>query len=151
MPLHVEIITREKKIFDEKDVDMVVIPGIEGEMGVLPNHAPILTPLNYGELTVRKGTAEEHFAIYGGIVDIRPDKVVILADTAQIPASVSQAALEDARARARTLAETAHDSQQSAAATQALRRAELALKVKNKVRVQHAIRIIHDDGIAENA
>ena len=66
MPIAVEVVTQEKLIFSEPEADMVVIPGIEGEMGVLPHHAPVLTTLGYGELTVRKGRAEEHFVIYGG-------------------------------------------------------------------------------------
>ncbi|MFZ4826983.1 MAG: ATP synthase F1 subunit epsilon, partial [Phototrophicaceae bacterium] len=94
MPIHVEVITQERKIFDEPAADMVIIPASEGEMGVLPNHAPILTTLNFGDLVVRKGSTEEHFAVYGGVVDVRPDKVVILADMADVVADLDVKALE---------------------------------------------------------
>ena len=82
MPIHIELVTQEKKVFDEPEADIVIVPAIEGEMGVLPNHAPVLTTLTFGELVVRKGAAEERFAVYGGVVDVRPDKVVVLADLA---------------------------------------------------------------------
>ena len=59
MPIHIELVTQEQKIFDEPDADIVIVPAVEGEMGVLPNHAPVLTTLTYGELVVRKGGAEE--------------------------------------------------------------------------------------------
>lgn len=148
MPIHVEIITQEKKIFDEPAADMVIIPATEGEMGVLPNHAPVLTTLAFGELVVRKGDAEEHFAVYGGVVDVRPDKVVVLADTAAIPADEELAALEAARERARKLVETGVPGKINREAELALRRAELALKVKNKVRDRNYMRILDGEGEA---
>ncbi|MEO1439905.1 MAG: ATP synthase F1 subunit epsilon [Chloroflexota bacterium] len=145
MPIHVEVITQEDKIFDEPEADMVVVPAAEGEMGVLPNHAPVLTTLAFGDLIVRKGDAEEHFAVYGGIVDIRPDKVVVLADMADTAADLDMAALEEARERARKLIEEGVPGEMNREATMALRRAELALKVKNKVRDKQYMRIVDQD------
>ena len=84
MPLHVEVVTQEKKVFEEREADMVVIPGSEGEMGVLPHHAAVLTTMGFGELIIRKGSREERFVIYGGVVDVRPDKVVVLAYMAEV-------------------------------------------------------------------
>jgi len=72
MTIHVEVITQEGRLFEEQAADMVIVPGSEGEMGVLPHHAPVLTTMGFGELRVRKGNAEESFVIYGGVVDIRP-------------------------------------------------------------------------------
>lgn len=145
MPIHVEIITQEDKIFDEPEADIVIIPAAEGEMGVLPNHAPVLTTMGFGELVVRKGDAEEHFAIYGGVVDVRPDKVVVLADMAQVPADVELAALEAARASAQKLVAEGVPGQMNRDAVLALRRAELALKVKNKIRDRGLLRIVDND------
>ena len=71
MPIHVELVTQERKVFDEPEADMVLLPASEGEMGVLPHHAPVLTTLGFGELVIRKGGAEERFVIYGGVVDVR--------------------------------------------------------------------------------
>lgn len=145
MPIHVEIITQEDKIFDEPEADMVIIPASEGEMGVLPNHAPVLTTLTFGELVVRKGDAEEHFAIYGGVVDVRPDKVVVLADMADIPDDVGLEELERARQRAQKMIEDGVPTALNRDATLALRRAELALKVKNKVKDRNYLRILGQD------
>ncbi|MEO0563465.1 MAG: ATP synthase F1 subunit epsilon [Chloroflexota bacterium] len=145
MPIHVEIITQEDKIFDEPEADMVIVPATEGEMGILPNHAPVLTTLDFGELVVRKGDAEEHFAVYGGVVDVRPDKVVILADTADIPDDIGVQKLEEARASAQKLIEEGVPGDLNRDAALALRKAELALKVKNKVRDRNYMRILDQD------
>ena len=146
MPIHVEVITQERKIFDEPAADMVIIPASEGEMGVLPNHAPILTTLNFGDLVVRKGSAEEHFAVYGGVVDVRPDKVVILADMADVAAELDIKALEAARERARKLMAEGVPAKLNQEAVLALRRAELGLKIKNKLTSRGAIMRILTDG-----
>ena len=145
MPIHVEVITQEGKIFDEPAADMVIIPATEGEMGVLPNHAPVLTTLTFGELVVRKGDAEEYFAVYGGLVDVRPDKVVVLADMADIPDNVGVEELEKARQSAQKMLEEGVPAALNREATLALRRAELALKVKNKVKDRNYLRILSDD------
>jgi F-type H+-transporting ATPase subunit epsilon len=145
MPIHVEVITQEEKIFDEPEADMVLVPAAEGEMGILPNHAPVLTTLAFGDLVVKKGDAEEHFAVYGGVVDIRPDKVVVLADMADTAADLDLAALEQARERARKMVDEGVPGEMNREATLALRRAELALKVRNKVRDRNIMRILDED------
>ncbi len=145
MPIHVEVITQEKKIFDEPAADSVSVPAQEGMMGVRPGHAPVLTTLTFGDLTVRKGEAEEHFAIYGGVVDVRPDKVVVLADMADTAADVDLQSLEEARERARKLLEEGIPEDRNRDAVLALRRAELALKVKNKIRDKNILRILDED------
>lgn len=147
MPISVEIVTQEKVVFSEPEADMVVIPGSEGEMGVLPHHAPVLTTLAYGELIVRKGRAQESFAIYGGVVDIRPDRVVVLADLAESSYDIDAAAVEAARERAATLMEQGVPAEQNREAALALRRAELALKVQRKVqsRGSAVMRIVEDE------
>lgn len=133
MPLHVELVTQERKVFDEPNADIVILPGVEGEMGILPRHAPMLTTLGFGEMVVRRGSAEERFAIYGGVVDVRPDKVVVLADTAESSFAINSEKAEAARARAaQTLAQGLPPEQNRAAALE-LRRAELALKLSRRV------------------
>ena len=97
MTIHVEVVTQERKVFEEPAADIVVLPGVEGEMGVLPRHAPLLTTMGFGELIVRKGQAEERFAIYGGVVDVRPDKVVVLADLAESSFTLDLGEIEAAR------------------------------------------------------
>lgn len=150
MPLSVEIVTQEKVIFSEPEADMVVVPGSEGVMGVLPHHAPVLTTLTFGELIVRKGRAEESFAIYGGVVDIRPGRVIVLADLAESSYAIDAAAMESARNSAQKLMESGVPPEQNREAALALRRAELALKIERRVQSRSSIlRIIADDGSSE--
>jgi F-type H+-transporting ATPase subunit epsilon len=146
MPIHVELVTQEKKVFDEPEADMVVIPATEGEMGVLPHHAPVLTTLGFGELIIRKGRAEERFAIYGGVVDVRPDKVVVLADLAESSFDLDVAAAEKARESAAEMMEKGVPEEVNRRAALELRRAELSLKIHRKIQSSGTImRIIEDD------
>ena len=146
MPIHIELVTQEKKIFDELAADIVIVPAVEGEMGVLPNHAPVLTTLTYGELVVRKGDAEERFAVYGGVVDVRPDKVVVLADLAESSFALDLEMAEQARERARRLLEEGLPGADNRQAELALRRANLAVRISQKVRSRGSmIRIIDED------
>src|SRR5689334_4996594 len=103
MPLHVQIVTQEGPLFEDHNVDMVLIPGVEGDMGVLPHHAALLTTLRPGELRVRKGGAEESFIVYSGVVEVRPDRVIVLADTAQSTYDLDEARAQEARQRAEQL------------------------------------------------
>lgn len=134
MPIHVELVTQERKVFEEPEADIVVIPAQEGEMGVLPGHAPVLTTMTYGELIIRKGDAEERFAIYGGVVDVRPDKVVILADLADSSFDLDIEKAQAARERAQEMIAQGGEQNPNREALLALRRAELQLKVSRKVR-----------------
>jgi F-type H+-transporting ATPase subunit epsilon len=82
MTVKCEIVSQDRLVFTG-DVDIVIIPGMEGQMGILPHHAPILTALNYGIITVRLKGHEEHFTVAGGIAEVLPDKVTVLADAAE--------------------------------------------------------------------
>jgi F-type H+-transporting ATPase subunit epsilon len=151
MPIEVEVVTQERRIFHEPAADMVIVPATEGAMGVLPRHAPVLTTLSFGELIVRKGRAEESFIIYGGVVDVRPDKVVVLADLAESSYAVDAAAMEAARTSAEKMMADGVPAEQNREAALALRRAELALRIQRKVasRSGSILRIVEDDGPAE--
>jgi F-type H+-transporting ATPase subunit epsilon len=149
MPIHIELVTQEKKIFDEPEADIVMVPAVEGEMGVLPNHAPVLTTLTFGELVVRKGAAEERFAIYGGVVDVRPDKVVILADLAESSYALDMEKAQEARERARQLLDESLPEADNREAELALRRANLALRISQKIRSRGSMLRILDQDSAE--
>lgn len=82
MPIQCEILTQERQLFDDM-VDIVVLPGLEGRMGILPNHSPLLTVLGFGEVVVRSSGEEEFFAIGGGFAEVQPDHIIILADSAE--------------------------------------------------------------------
>jgi F-type H+-transporting ATPase subunit epsilon len=135
MPIKLDIVTIERQVFSE-DVDMVVAPGTEGMMGILPHHAPLMTALKPGELIVRRaGTPDRLIAIGGGFMEVRPDKVTILADTAEHADEIDVARAEEARKRAEDLLkEKPSDAAQYAALEIALRRAEVRLKVARRRR-----------------
>jgi F-type H+-transporting ATPase subunit epsilon len=147
MPIHVELVTQEKRVFEEPEADMIIVPGSEGEMGILPHHAPVLTTMGFGELVIRKGNREERFAIYGGVVDVRPDKVVVLADLAESSFDLDMEAIEAARqSAAKLMAEGVPEAENRNAAL-ALRRAELAARIQRKItsRPSAVMRIIDDE------
>ncbi len=96
MPILLEIVTPERLAYSD-NVDSVVLPGSEGEMGVLPHHAPLLATLGVGELRIRKGGEEEFFAIAGGFVQVRPDKVVVMAETADMASEIDLEKAQEAR------------------------------------------------------
>jgi F-type H+-transporting ATPase subunit epsilon len=97
--LHLEIVTPEQKIYSD-DVDSVVIPGVEGELGVLPQHVPLMTQLLPGELRVLKGGEELRLAVGEGFVEIGADKVAVLTDMAVKESEIDEAAAEEAIQRA---------------------------------------------------
>ncbi len=146
MPIHIELVTQEAKVFEEQNADIVIVPAVEGEMGVLPNHAPVLTTLSFGELVVRKGEAEERFAIFGGVVDVRPDKVVVLADLAESSYALDLEKAQEARERARLILEQGPPGDDYRHAELELRRANLAFRISQKVRSRGSmLRIVEED------
>jgi F-type H+-transporting ATPase subunit epsilon len=105
VPIQLEIVTPERLVYED-EVDSVNVPGIEGELGILPHHAPLLSIHGFGELRIRKGGAEESFAIVGGFVQVRPDKVVVMAETADLAAEIDLEKAEEARREAERALET---------------------------------------------
>lgn len=99
MPIRCEIVTQERMVFSE-DVDSVNLPGIEGRMGILPHHSPLLTVLDFGEVIIKQAGREEYFAIGGGFAEVQPDKVIILADSAEHAEEIDEAKAEEVRQKA---------------------------------------------------
>ena len=97
--IRLDIVTAERVVFSE-DVDVVVAPGVEGQLGILPHHAPLMTTLQPGELRVKKGGEEFSLAISGGFLEVRPDRVIVLADTAERAEEIDVARAEEAKRRA---------------------------------------------------
>ena len=132
MPLHLEIVTPERLAYED-DVDIVVVPGIEGELGILPHHAPLITTLGVGELRIRKGGAEESFAIIGGFLQVRPDKVVVMAETADLASDIDLERAQRARREAERALETAaNEPADLAAARASLQQALLRIRVAER-------------------
>ncbi len=99
MPLHLEVITPERKVYED-DVDMVVAPASEGYVGILPHHVPLFTTLGPGEFKVKKGGVEEILAVFGGFMDVRGDRVVVLTDAAEPAEEIDANRAQQARERA---------------------------------------------------
>ena len=135
MPIRCDIVTQERVVYSD-DVDMVVAPGVDGVLGILPHHTPLLTTLKYGELLVRKGGQEYPFAIGGGILEVRPDKVTVLADSAEHADEIDTARAEAARRRAEELLAQGlpPGSDRFAEIENALKRSSIRLKVGQKKR-----------------
>ena len=99
MPMLLEITTAERQVFGE-DVDMVIAPGVDGQLGILPRHAPLMTMLQPGELTIRKGGADTFFAVSGGFMEVLGDHVIILADACERSDEISEERAQEAMRRA---------------------------------------------------
>jgi F-type H+-transporting ATPase subunit epsilon len=127
--LSVEIVTGERVVFSETDVDMVVAPGSDGTLGILPQHAPLITTLASGELRIKKGSSEQSLLVFGGFMEVTPTKVVVLADTAERAEEIDVARADEARGRAQDAVANRQETADLAAATASLRRANLRLKV----------------------
>ena len=118
MPIQLEIVTPEKQAYDD-EVDAVVLPGIEGELGVLPHHAPLVTTLGVGELRIRKGGETETFAIAGGFLQVRPDKVVVMAEMADMASEIDLEKAQEARREAEKALESGFEEPANLAAARA--------------------------------
>jgi F-type H+-transporting ATPase subunit epsilon len=130
--LRLEIVTPEEKTYSD-DVDSVVIPGIEGELGILPQHVPLMTQLLPGELRVMKDGHELRLAVGEGFVEITQEKVAVLTDMAVKEADIDETAVEAAIKRAEEAMKGQHISDEQYAATQAVIQKSLAqLKVKRR-------------------
>jgi F-type H+-transporting ATPase subunit epsilon len=132
MPLHLEIVTPERLAYSD-EVDSVQVPGSEGELGILPHHAPLVSMLGVGELRIRKGGTEESFAIFGGFLQVRPDKVVVMAETADLASDIDLERAHEARKEAERALETGyHETADLAAARAALQHALLRIRVAER-------------------
>ena len=104
MSLICEIVTAERTVFSG-EADYVSLPGLEGVMGILPNHSPLLTVLNYGEVYIRHNGETQYFAVGGGFAEVQPDKVIVLADSAERADEIDLKRAEEARAEAHRVME----------------------------------------------
>ena len=131
--LKLEIVTPDAKIFSD-DVDMVTLPGVEGEMGIYPNHVPLMTQLSAGEIVVCKGTEDFFFAVGDGFVEITGESVSILTDMAIRAEHIDEARAEEARLRAEARLTERIDDEEVARVHAALAHATAQLKVKRRKR-----------------
>jgi len=122
MPLRVDIVTAERRVFSDDSIERITVPGVVGELTILPRHAPLMTMIEPGVLRMVKKDDEIEMAISGGFLEVRRDRVSILADSAEHVEEIDVARAEDARRRAREHLEAAEPGVDLAAAEAALRR-----------------------------
>lgn len=134
MPLTVSIVTAEREVYAEEGVDEITVPGSEGELTVLPKHAPLLTMIKPGIMRIVKGNDETISTITGGFLEVRDDRVTILADSAERAEEIDIARAEEARIRAQRSLEERESREDLAAAAAALQRALLRLRAAERRR-----------------
>ena len=132
MPLQVEIVTAEQVIYSEEGVDQVVAPGSDGEFTVLPQHAEFITTLQPGELRITKGGSEDAMAISGGFLEVRDDRIVVLADAAERIDEIDIARAEEARRKAEETLLEQRELGDLVATQAALQRALMRLRIAEK-------------------
>ena len=135
MTIRCEIVSQDRMVY-EGDVDIVVLPGAEGEMGILPHHAPLLTTLKYGFIKVRQQGEEQIFTVAGGVAEIQPELVTVLADSAENIQEIDESRAEQARQRAQEVLAKGlpPDTDAYLAIEAALRRSNLRLEAVRRYR-----------------
>jgi F-type H+-transporting ATPase subunit epsilon len=129
MPIRCEIVSQDRTVFED-DVDIVVLPGMDGEMGILPHHAPLLTTLKYGLIKVRIKEQEQIFTVAGGVAEVQPEIVTVLADAAENVVEIDEERAQAAKRRAEEMLEKGvpADTDKYLAIEAALRRSNLRLE-----------------------
>ncbi len=137
MTIRCEIVSQDRQVFSG-DADMVIVPGAMGEMGILPHHSPLLSTLKYGVVRVRYHSKEDIFTVAGGIVEVEPDTITIMADAAEniIEIDVSRAEAARKRAEEQMQKSPPHDSDTYLTIEAALRRSNLRLEAVRRFRGQ---------------
>lgn len=132
MPLSVHIVTAEREVYAEEGVDEITVPGSEGELTVLPHHAPLLTMIQPGIMRIVKGADETISTITGGFLEVRDNRVTILADSAERAEEIDVARAEEARIRAQRSLDERESREDLAVAAAALQRALLRLRAAER-------------------
>jgi len=136
--LKIDIVTAERIVYSA-EADAVIAPGVEGQLGILPHHAPLMTILEAGELVVRKGAQEDIMAISGGFLEVRPDHVIVLADQAERAEEIDVTRAAEARKRAEERLKTKEAGIDTLRAETALRRALVRLSVAEKIKTRRKL------------
>jgi F-type H+-transporting ATPase subunit epsilon len=141
MPIRCEIVSQDRSVYSG-DVDIVVVPGANGMMGILPNHAPVLSTLQFGIVTVRVKGVEEYFTVSGGVVEVQPDQVTVLADAAENVNEIDETRANAARQRAQELLVKGGlppDDDTYLSLQAALRRSDLRLEAVRRYRARQRL------------
>lgn len=131
MPMRLEIITAEREVYAD-DVDIVVAPGVEGQLGILPHHAPLMTALQPGEVMVRKEGEPSYLAVTGGFMEVMGNRVTILAAACEYSQEISEERAQAAMERARERLQNRASDLELEQATAAIRRAQVRLNIARR-------------------
>ena len=142
MPIRCEIVSQDRIVY-QNDVEMVILPGAAGQMGILPHHAPLLTVLNFGIITVKNKGSEEHFTVAGGVAEVQPDQVTVLADAAENVQEIDEdrAMQAQQRAEARLKETISEDTDRYLRTLTALKKSNLRLQAVRKYRNEFKTKI----------
>lgn len=130
--LSVEVVTGERVVYQDQDVDMVVAPGSEGQLGILPKHAPLFSLLSAGEMRIKKGATEQSLVVFGGFLEVNHNRVLVLADTAERVEEIDVQRAETARQRAATRITEHGQGVDLKRAEQSLQRAAVRIRVAQR-------------------
>ncbi len=133
MPMQLQIITAEREVFSG-EVDALVAPGVAGQLGILPNHAPLMTVLQPGELLVRAGGDDSYLALSGGYLEVLGNQVIVLADAAEDVDEIDEARAQEALARAQERISSRESDIELEQAVASLRRAQVRVTVARRRR-----------------
>ena len=133
--MHLEVISAERQVYSD-EVEMVVAPGVEGQLGILPRHAPLMTMLQPGEVLIRKDGEETYLALTGGFMEVMGNKVTILADACERSDEIDEARAQEAVARAQERISNHATDLQLERAVASLRRAQVRLNVARRRRTR---------------
>ena len=133
MPMMLEIITAERQVYGE-EVDMVIVPGIDGQLGILPHHAPLMTVLQPGEITIRKGGSDDYLAVTGGFLEVLGNRVSVLADAAERSGEIDEERAQEAMRRAQERITGQPAEMELGRAVASMRRAQIRLDLVRRRR-----------------
>ena len=137
--MRLEIITAERKVYDD-DVELVVVPGSDGELGILSNHAPLMSTLQPGELLIRKEGEDTYLAVSGGFIEVLDDRVTVLADAAEKSDEIDEQRALAAMERARDSLANRESTIELEQVAVAMRRAQIRLNVVRRRRNRTGVR-----------
>ncbi len=142
MSIRCEIVSQDRMVW-EGDADIVIVPGEGGDMGILPNHAPLLSTLRFGFLKVRSKDKEEIFTVAGGVIEVQPDLITVLADSAENVEEIDVARAEAAKRRAEELLKLGPppDNDAYLRMESALKRSNLRIEAARRYRRNQASRL----------
>jgi len=139
MPIRCEVVSQDRLVY-QGEVDIVNLPGLEGDMGILPNHSPVLTLLRFGVISIKSKTEEQFFTVAGGVAEVQPDQVTILADAAENVDEIDIQRAESARKRAEEyllkMPQSEKETEDFLAIQAALRRSNLRLDAARKFKTK---------------